>query len=309
MTQLKLAWQSKLILLLVVPAVAIDVAIKANWWASQWWGAQQEPVAVWTLGLSILLALVTWKVRAATPAAAATGAAITCNLMFSTLVVPYRPWHTALIPVLAVSVLAFATTAMGRTRKERLGTAEKREGRSAAQVAANLGMAALITGELGQTWIADHHVFFHSDLGTMALFTVGLAALAEAAADTVSSEAGQVFGGRPRMITSLRAVDPGADGAVSLAGTLVGILAAGIVAAAGTLALGGNAAMFCAGCAGSVFGFVFDSLLGATLEEWGWLNNDAVNFLSTASAAAFAFGVLVLLPHTAVGHLPGFKLN
>jgi len=38
-------------------------------------------------------------------------------------------------------------------------------------------------------------------------------------------------------------------------------------------------------CAGAVFGLFFDSLLGATLEERGLLNNDAVNFLSTAGAA------------------------
>ena len=104
-----------------------------------------------------------------------------------------------------------------------------------------------------------------------------------------------MFGGRPRMITTLRSVDPGRDGAVSLVGTLLGIVAAGIVAAAGTLALGGNARLFTVSCAGGIFGLLFDSLLGATLEEHGWLNNDAVNFLSTASAAAFAMAVLAFL--------------
>jgi uncharacterized membrane protein len=38
----------------------------------------------------------------------------------------------------------------------------------------------------------------------------------------------------------------------------------------------------------------FDSVLGATLERRGWINNDAVNFLSTASAAGFAFGVIAV---------------
>ncbi len=66
------------------------------------------------------------------------------------------------------------------------------------------------------------------------LFALALAALAEAAADTVSSEIGQVLGGRPRMITTLRAVDPGRDGAMSLAGTLAGVVAAAVVAGAGT---------------------------------------------------------------------------
>jgi uncharacterized membrane protein len=80
-----------------------------------------------------------------------------------------------------------------------------------------------------------------------------------------------------------------------LAGTLAGLAAAALVAAAGTLALGGGPAIFWIGCAGGVFGLFFDSLLGATLERRGWLNNDAVNFLSTASAAVFALAVLALL--------------
>jgi uncharacterized protein (TIGR00297 family) len=115
-----------------------------------------------------------------------------------------------------------------------------------------------------------------------------LAALAEAAADTVSSEIGQVLGGWPVMLTTLRRVEAGTDGAISLAGTAAGVLAAGIVSAGGTLALGGGAAMLVVSWAAGVFGLFFDSLLGATLERRGWLNNDAVNFLSTASAAGFA---------------------
>ena len=131
----------------------------------------------------------------------------------------------------------------------------------------------------------------------MPLFAVALAALAEAAADTVSSEVGQVLSGQPRMITTLRTVEPGTDGAVSLFGTLAGVVAASIVAAAGTLALRGDLTMFWISCAGAVFGLFFDSLLGATIERIGWLNNDAVNFLSTASAAGFALVLLAILAH------------
>jgi uncharacterized membrane protein len=64
---------------------------------------------------------------------------------------------------------------------------------------------------------------------------------------------------------------------------------------AGTLALRGDFATFWIAYGGGVFGLFFDSLLGATLERRGWLNNDAVNFLSTASAAAFALGLLAVL--------------
>lgn len=286
----KLAWQSKLVLLVVVPAAATDVALKTEWWA-----ARQPAAAVWTLGVSLLLGLVTWYLHAATPAAAATGAALTASLMYSTLVFPYGPWHTALLPVLAVSLLAFAATRVGREKKERLGGAEDAAGRAAAQVAANLGLAALVSSEFAQSWFAEKGWFAQAQGATPPLLVAGLAALAEAAADTVSSEIGQVLGGRPRLLTTLRPVDPGVDGAVSGVGTLTGAVAAATVAAVGTWALRGDRTMLAVSCAGGVFGLVFDSLLGATMERSGWLNNDAVNFLSTASAAGFALAVMAVV--------------
>jgi uncharacterized protein (TIGR00297 family) len=212
--------------------------------------------------------------------------------MFSTAWLPYAPWHSALTPTLAVSVLAFAATRVGRAKKERLGTAERRRGRSASQIVANLGFAALVSSGPVHFWLLDCRWIPHH-IGAQAPFlALALAALAEAAADTVSSEIGQVLGGRPRMITTLRLVDAGKDGAVSLAGTLAGVVAAAGVAGAGSWALRGDLTLFAVSSAGAVFGLFFDSLLGATLEEWGWLNNDAVNFLSTASAAGAALALL-----------------
>jgi uncharacterized protein (TIGR00297 family) len=292
----RLAWQSKLVLLLVVPFVAIDVLLQSHFFV------QTLPhVAVWTLGLSVLLGLAVLKLRAATPAGAAAGVILTASLMFSTVTFPYQPWNTALVPVLAVSLLAYFATRMGRAQKERLGTAEERHGRAASQVAANLGVAALVLTQNFQSWLIDSHWFSRGTLAPVPIFAVGLAGLAEAAADTVSSEIGQVLGGRPRMITTLRTADPGVDGAISIAGTLAGIAAGVIVALAGTLALRGDASLFWISTAGAIFGLLFDSLLGATLERRGWLNNDAVNFLSTAGAAAFALGILAIIPHPGVG--------
>jgi uncharacterized protein (TIGR00297 family) len=284
------------VLLIVLPFVGAGVVLQTHWWATQ-----SPPIAIWTIGLSLLLALVVMKLRAATPGAALAGAAITVSLMFSTVTFPYWPWQTALVPVLAVAVLAYSSTRLGRAMKERLGTAEKRQGRTAAQVTANLGVAALVSSEAVQSSLLNSGWFTRASFVPMPLFAVGLAALAEAAADTVSSEVGQVLGGRPRMITTLRAVEPGTDGAISIAGTLAGVVAAGIVAAVGTLALRGDLTMFRISCAGAVFGLFFDSLLGATLERRGWLNNDAVNFLSTASAAAFALVLLAVVFHPGVG--------
>jgi uncharacterized protein (TIGR00297 family) len=299
---MKLLWQSKLVLLLVLPFAGASVVLQAHWWA-----ANAAPVAVWTAGLSLLLGVAALQLRAATPGGAFAGAVLSATLMFSTMIFtpvgafPYAPWHTALMPMLAVFVLTTIATRLGRDRKEWLGAAEQRQGRAAAQVAANLGVAAIASSEFVQSWLSDSGWIRAAIQAPAILFAVGLAALAEAAADTVSSEIGQVLGGRPRMITTLLQVEPGTDGAISLAGTLAGVAAAAIVALAGTLALGGGRTTFAVSCAGGVFGLLFDSLLGATLERRGWLNNDAVNFLSTAGAAGFALGVLAVLPHPGVG--------
>ena len=290
----RLHWQSKLVLLLQLPLVSVDVLLEGHWWATQ-----APPVAIWTLGLSALLGLAAWKIRAATPGAAATGAVITASLMFASVTFPYRPWQTGLIPVLGVMALAAVTTRLGRSRKEKLGIAESRKGRRASQVAANLGLAALVSNAVAQSW-------YINSLGLSAtsnpLFAVGLAALAEAAADTVSSELGQVLSSRPRMLTTFRLAEPGTDGAISLGGTFAGMCGAAIVAAGGAFAMGGDLNLFLVAWIGGVFGLFFDSLLGATIERRGWLNNDAVNFLSTLSASVCALVVLKLvLPHHGIG--------
>jgi uncharacterized protein (TIGR00297 family) len=271
---------------------------------TRWWGAQMPSVAIWTVGISLLLGLVALKLRSATPGAAAAGAVITASLMFSTVRFPYLPWQTALTPVVALLVLTSITTRIGKNRKDKLGTGEGRRGRAASQVAANLGVAAIVSSDLVQSWIVNSHWFSRGTLTPIPVLIPALAALAEAAADTVSSELGQVLSSQPRMITTLRRADAGTDGAISVGGTLVGIVAAGIVAFVGSVVLRGSAEMLpmlAISWSGGVFGLLFDSLLGATLERRGWINNDAVNFLSTASSAILALALLAIIPHPAVG--------
>lgn len=269
---------------MVLPPVCANVVVETRHWA-----VQVPAVAAWAIGLSMVLGFATFNLRAATLGAALTGAVINASLMYATSTYQYEPWRTAVVPVLTVFLLTFAATRVGRAKKERLGIAEKRMGRSAAQVAANLGMAALVTNRLLEGWAGAHGWMANAGGARMALFVLALAALAEAAADTVSSELGQVIDGRPRMITTLRAVEPGRDGAISVAGTAAGVTAALVVAAAGALAVGGGGKMFGMAAAAGVFGLLFDSVLGATLEQRGMLNNDAVNFSSTLSAAVVAW--------------------
>ena len=289
MSRETLRWQSKLVLLLVLPVVGCGVVLET----SDWYGSAPA-VVYWTLGLSAALGVVTLALRAATPFAAVTGAVITAQLIYATAATPFNAWRTYIVPVLAVSLLAFGATRVGRARKEQIGTAEARRGRSAAQVAANLGAAALISTSLIESWAVNSRWMPHS---ATALLVASLAAMAEAAADTVSSEIGQVFGGRPRMIISFRPVDAGTDGGITFAGTIAGIAAAVIVAALGSLTVRPDLRFFLMATAGADFGLFFYSLLGATFERKGWLNNDGVNFLSTVSAAAFTLIALAIHPN------------
>ena len=268
-----------------------DVVLETRWWLTQ-----MPVVAIWTLSLCILLGLVAMKARSATPGAALAGAAIAASLMFATVSFPYLPWKTALVPVLAVLVMTSLATRVGQKRKQSLGTAESKRGRAASQVAANLGVAALASNGLALSWMLKQSWLPAAKAFPAAAFCIGLAALAEAAADTVSSELGQVFSGCPRMITTFRKAEPGVDGAISVGGTLAGIAAGGVVAGSGAWALDLGWRMFALTWTAGVFGLFFDSLLGATLEQRSWVNNDAVNFLSTVSAAGVALGMLALMP-------------
>jgi uncharacterized protein (TIGR00297 family) len=115
-----------------------------------------------------------------------------------------------------------------------------------------------------------------------------LAVLAEAACDTVASESGKALAREARLITSGKIVAAGTNGAVSFAGTLLGALAAGLVAleaiVTGLLKARFGVVIVIAG----IVGMLLDSLLGATLERRGWLTNNLVNLISTGASATMA---------------------
>lgn len=185
----------------------------------------------------------------------------------------------AIAALITVFALAWITTRMGHQRKQKLGIAERREGRKASQVLANLGVATVCAA----LSMLDHR---------RAVFLLAMAAaLSEAAADTVSSELGQAFGENPFLITTWRPVAPGTDGAVSLVGSLAGVAAAGIVSSVCVLAGLLPRSWLAISAGAGVLGMVADSFLGAWLERRRLVNNDLVNFVGTLVAALAAYWV------------------
>ncbi len=267
----KLRWQSWLVLAAVAPWCAL-ATLQSPWNRSTQTG----------LGISLGLGLLVWLARAATPLAALAGALISVVLSVAPRSSP-GVFHSALPPLLALFLLTFSATKFGRSKKEQLGVAEGKRGRNAAQVAANLGVAGL--GAAAALSLPSAGPWYAVAV---------TAALAEATADTLASELGEVLGGQPFMVTTFRRVAPGTDGAISGAGTVAGIGAAVVVVLVAVLALGLSPGKALCAALGAIAGLFVDSLLGATAERRGWLNNDAVNFLSTLAASAIAIGALAL---------------
>ncbi|XP_062220201.1 protein VTE6, chloroplastic isoform X1 [Phragmites australis] len=185
-----------------------------------------------------------------------------------------------------------AVTKLRIKQKEALGVAEKRGGRRGpggviGSSAAGCVCALLSIYNVGGTASAELW-----RLGFVASFCTKLS-------DTVSSEIGKAFGKTTYLVTTFKVVPRGTEGAISVEGTLSGILASVFFASVGYL-LGQVDVPQVAVCVlASQIANYGESYIGATLQDkegFEWLNNDIVNVLNISIGAILA----VLMQHLLV---------
>jgi uncharacterized protein (TIGR00297 family) len=196
------------------------------------------------------------------------------------------------VALLAFFILGTATTKLGYARKASLGLAQEGGGRRGFSHAfSNVGVAALCAIAVSRLSRIDD-----APLEWMAVaYFMGIAALATAAADTTASEIGQLLGKRAFLPLTLRRVPVGTEGAVSVEGTLAGLLGGLVVAAAGVLSL--HYGLMPVNL-GAIFFITAAAFLGSWIESiaGSWnrkqarpVPNGVLNFFNTAVGAVLAY--------------------
>jgi uncharacterized protein (TIGR00297 family) len=234
-------------------------------------------IATSGLMLNIAVAVAGWLARTVSVSGGVAGVTIGTVIFAGA---GWRGWLLLFISFVAASV----ASRLGLRRKLALGIAEERGGRRGfGNAIANTGIAACWAALL---------VLGRDDYSAGFCYLLLTAALVAGASDTVASEIGKAWGRRTFLVTSFRPVRPGTPGAVSVEGTLAGIAAAlGLAFIAASLGLLEAPLMRSIGIvvtAATLASFI-ESVLGATLEPRGILNNDLLNFVTTWSATVFAF--------------------
>ncbi len=250
------------------------------------WASSPQRLAI-AAGVTLGFALLARALRGVNRSGAPAGG-LACFLLFAGI------GPAAFGMLAALFVMTWVSTRLGYRRKQALGVAEPREGRTAWQVLANLAVAALAAIAFSAT-------------GSRVWLMAAASALAEAATDTVASEIGQYSRANARMITTWQRVPAGTDGGITIPGSIAGLAAGLVIAAVATLGGILPSAQFWIPVAAGFAGMLIDSLLGATLQRRGWLSNQAVNLFGTLAAAVLAYATARLSINLISNHVGAVK--
>jgi uncharacterized protein (TIGR00297 family) len=256
-----------------------NLSVSGSAAAVLWWASLVSEEAVAALAapgvgrLSVAVAVNAGVAAAGYFAGTVTVPGAVCGALLGLTILVTTGWGGWAL-LLATFGLAVITSRVGLRRKMDLGIAEPRGGRRGAGNAfANTGVAAAAAVLAATSYAADPARLAFA------------AALAAGGSDTIASEIGKAWGRRTYLVPTFRRVAPGTSGAISFQGTAAGLLGActlgGLAIAAGIV----PGRMLIVIVAGATIGAFAESLLAATLEEAGVLNNDILNFLNTGVAA------------------------
>lgn len=193
-------------------------------------------------------------------------------------------WQGYLV-VLFYFLVGSGVTRIGMAQKEAEGIAEKRSG---ARGPENVWGSAL-TGALcalGTLFVPAVEV---DRLITSLLLLGYVASFSTKLSDTCASEVGKAYGKRTFLITTLQSVPRGTEGAVSLEGTLAGVVASVALALVGwgVNLIDASGVGWCVLAA--FIATNLESVIGATLQtKLDWLTNEMVNILNTLIGAIAA---------------------
>lgn len=181
-------------------------------------------------------------------------------------------------------------TQLGYHKKASIGVAQENKGRRGAKNAlAKCSVAAVASIAY---FVGVQYGLKEADLRW--LFAVVAGSFATALFDTASSEIGQLYGRHPFLITTMRPVPVGTDGAVSVEGTIAGLAAGlflGIIGAAVNLYGPLGIAWV---TIGAFVGTTFESIMGAVGWKGRNFNNELLNFINTLVGGVTA-GVLAFV--------------
>ncbi|OLP19793.1 TIGR00297 family protein [Leptolyngbya sp. 'hensonii'] len=254
-------------------------------------GIVWEPVLPWliAIGLNTILAVIA---RLA-PKQLLTPAGLLHAWFLGVLVWGCLGWKGYTV-VMVYFLVGSAVTRVGMAEKEAAGIAEKRSGArgpenvwGSALVGAICAIGVLVVTLLVPQATAIGPLLL---LGYVASFCTKLA-------DTCASEIGKAYGQRTFLITTLQAVPRGTEGAVSLEGTVAGLVAAVAIGLLGW-AIGLVTGLGVGICVVAAFlATNLESVIGATLQsKYAWLTNEVVNGVNTLAGALIAIGLALVLP-------------
>lgn len=181
-------------------------------------------------------------------------------------------------------VLGTGVTKIKIKQKEREGIAEKRSGKRGPASVWGSGAAAIACAIAAIMGLGGSRLLYFWQLGFAASFATKLS-------DTVSSEIGKAYGRTTYLVTSLKVVPRGTEGAVSLEGTLAGLSASLVFCALAYIVnqVSARDALICI-VASQTANFL-ESYAGAAIQDkkgFEWLNNDAVNVINVSFGATLA---------------------